>query len=132
MNDEKIKVLVVEPLKKAYVKEISGLAEMQALVGGYIEAVPISDTEPVTAVLNEEGKNLGLPYNRPILGEDGITPVDIICGTFFVAGVGQENFVSLTDRQIAHYKDMYDNMFVVPVPKKEQQKNRRKGTHHER
>lgn len=31
-----MKVLVVEPMKKCYTKEINGLEEMQALVGGYI------------------------------------------------------------------------------------------------
>ena len=131
MNDDKIKVLVVEPLKKAYTKEISGLNEMQAIVGGYIEMVPLSDNEPVAAILNADGKNIGLPYNRPLFDKDG-NPFDVICGTFFVAGIGGEEFTSLTDRQIAHYKAMYDNMFVIPIPKKEQQKNRRKGTHHER
>ena len=40
MGTEKMKVLVVEPLKKPYVKEIdSGLASLQHEVGGYIEAI---------------------------------------------------------------------------------------------
>lgn len=34
-----MKVLVVEPMKKCYTKEINGLEEMQALVGGYIQAI---------------------------------------------------------------------------------------------
>ena len=52
-----MKVLVVEPLKECYAKEIGGLEEMQALVGGYIQAVyPFED--PVAVVCNEEGKNL--------------------------------------------------------------------------
>ena len=76
-----MKVLVVEPLKECYTKEINGLKEMQALVGGYIQAVyPFED--PVAVVCNEEGKNLGLPFNRPLLDEHGL-PYDIICGTFF-------------------------------------------------
>ena len=47
-----MKVLVVEPLKECYAKEIGGLEEMQALVGGYIQAVyPFED--PVAVVCND-------------------------------------------------------------------------------
>lgn len=35
-------------------------------------------------------------------------PYDIICGTFFVAGLGVEDFVSLTEEQIRRYKEHYD------------------------
>ena len=56
-----MKVLVVEPLKECYAKEIGGLEEMQALVGGYIQAVyPFEDPEAV--VCNEEGKSLCQPF----------------------------------------------------------------------
>lgn len=77
MSDKKITVLVVEPMKETYTKEICGLKEMQELVGGYIQIVPLSDTEPVLAVMNEEGKLLDLPYNRALTDENGI-PYDII------------------------------------------------------
>ena len=40
MDNEKINVLVVEPEKKPYPKEISSeLASLQKAVGGYIQAV---------------------------------------------------------------------------------------------
>ena len=40
MDNEKISVLVVEPEKKPYAKEISsGLSSLQHEVGGYIQAV---------------------------------------------------------------------------------------------
>ena len=42
-------------------------------------------------------------------------PYDIIRGTFFVAGLGQEEFISLTDEQIQRYKSLYDNMQILPV-----------------
>lgn len=101
-----MKVLVVEPMKKCYTKEINGLEEMQALVGGYIQAIyPFPDKAAV--VCNEEGKNLGLPFNRPLFDENDL-PYDIICGTFFVAGLGVEDFVSLTEEQIRRYKEHYD------------------------
>lgn len=122
-----MKVLVVEPLKECYTKEINGLKEMQALVGGYIQAMyPFED--PVAVVCNEEGKNLGLPFNRPLLDEHGL-PYDIICGTFFVAGLGAEDFASLTDEQIQKYKAMFDSVMVISAPKKEKNTPQRRNTH---
>ena len=54
---DKIRVLVVEPMKPCEVREISGLDDMQAIVGGHIEAVyPFQDA--IALVCNEEGKNL--------------------------------------------------------------------------
>ena len=86
---------------------------MQQLVGGDIEAVyPFQ--ELVAVVCNADGKALGLPMNRPLLDKDHL-PYDIICGTFFLAGLGQEDFVSLTDEQIQRYKSLYDNMQILPV-----------------
>ena len=108
-----MKVLVVEPQKPCRVQEIESLADMQQLVGGDIEAVyPFQ--EPVALVCNSEGKLLGLPMNRPLLDKDYL-PYDIIRGTFFIAGLGQEEFISLTDEQIQRYKSLYDNMQILPV-----------------
>ena len=70
-RDSTIAVLVVEPGKEPYVKEIdSGLESLQHEVGGYIEAIyPYED--PVALVCNEEGKLEGLPLNRALRDEDG-------------------------------------------------------------
>ena len=103
-----MKVLVVEPLKECYAKEIGGLEEMQALVGGYIQAV--------------------YPFNRPLLDEHGL-PYDIICGTFFVAGLGAEDFASLTDEQVQKYKAIFDSVMVISAPKKEKNTPQRRTTH---
>lgn len=108
-----MKVLVVEPQKPCRVQEIESLPDMQQLVGGDIEAVyPFQ--EPVALVCNADGKLLGLPMNRPLLDKDYL-PYDIIRGTFFIAGLGQEDFISLTDEQIQRYKSLYDNMQILPV-----------------
>ena len=108
-----MKVLVVEPQKPCRVQEIDGLAAMQQIVGGDIEAVyPFQDSAAL--VCNAEGKLLGLPMNRPLLDEDRL-PYDIICGTFFIAGLGQEDFVSLTNEQIQRYKSLYDNVQILAV-----------------
>ena len=108
-----MKVLVVEPQKPCRVQEIDSLADMQRIVGGDIEAVyPFQ--ELVAVVCNADGKALGLPMNRPLLDKDYL-PYDIIRGTFFVAGLGQEDFISLTDEQIQRYKSLYDNVQILPV-----------------
>ena len=110
-------ILVVEPMKKPTIQEIDGsLESMQRIVGGDIEAVyPFDD--PVAIVCNEEGKLLSLPMNRALTDESGV-PYDIVCGTFFVVGIGDENFTSLTEQQIEKYRKKYANemVFSVPVP----------------
>ena len=117
-----MKVLVVEPQKPCRVQEIESLADMQQLVGGDIEAVyPFQ--EPVALVCNSEGKLLGLPMNRPLLDEDRL-PYDII------AGLGQEDFVSLTDEQLQRYKSLYDNVQVLPVRTATREQGRIVGDQH--
>lgn len=116
MDDKTIRVLVVEPMQPCRVQEISDTLEaIQGVVGGKIEAVYPFD-ESVAVVLNRDGKTDCLPFNRPLLDDSG-QPYDVLCGTFFITGVGGENFVSLTDKQVTRYKDLYDNMMIVPDEK---------------
>lgn len=84
-----MKVIIVEPHKDPRVAVIgNSLEELQAVVGGYIEAVhPYK--EPVVVVCNEEGLLLDLPKNR--LG---------IFGTFFVCGAGEEDFEDIPEELI--------------------------------
>ena len=129
---ENIRVLVVEPAKVPYERTISTLEEMQEIVGGHIETVhPFAD-DPVALVVNENGKMLGLPYNRAIMDESGLIPEDMIQGTFFIAGVGSEDFVSLTDEQIGRYAALYSSQTILtaeqqpeklPVQEAQAQKN---------
>ena len=108
MSSDTMKVLVVEPEKEPYVKEISsGLSSLQKEVGGFIEAVyPFED--PVAIICNEEGKLEGLPLNRALRDEDGHV-YDIIAGTFLIAGLSEDNFCSLDDTQIEKFSSMYKN-----------------------
>lgn len=133
MDDKTIKVLVVEPMKSCRVAEIPDKLEvMQAIVGGYIQEVA-PFTEPVVIVCNEEGKLQDLPYNRPLLDRNGL-PYDIVCGTFFIAGVQGEHFASLTDDQIRVYKSLYDNVVVLTAekePPKGRDTGQKKGSHHQ-
>ena len=114
------------------VQEIDGsLESMQKIVGGTIQAVYAFD-DPVAIVCNDEGKLLGLPMNRALTDDHGV-PYDIVCGTFFMAGVGREDFISLTEQQIEKYQRKYTNemVFSVPVPSGNHKKqcNKEKNEH---
>jgi len=101
-------VLVVEPMKKPYMKDIDpGLESLQREVGGYIEAVyPFEDL--VALVCNEEGKLEGLPLNRAIYGEDG-EMIDIIAGTFLVVGLSEDNFAALSEELAEKFGMLFES-----------------------
>ena len=103
---EKLTVLVVEPMKEPYVKEIDlGLHALQAEVGGDIAAsYPFDD--PVGLVLNDEGKLIGLDLNRSLRDEHGEI-YDIVAGTFLVVGLGSESFASLPPDMIQKYTEQF-------------------------
>lgn len=65
------------------------LENLQKLVQGYIEAVPLQ--EGVIILCNEMGKIQGLDWNIP----HPHTNHDILVGTIIVCGVKGEHFVSL-------------------------------------
>ena len=119
-------VLVVEPMKAPYAKEIDGsLESMQQLVGGYIEAVyPFKD--PIALVCNDEGKLMGLPPNR-LLRDDSGQPYDIVCGTFFVVGLSRDNFKSLPDKYMAKYAKLFAHEWLASVPGRAQERKNLPG-----
>ena len=74
-------VLMVEPGKAPYETQIGDdLQSMQALVGGYIQAVYPFE-QPVALVCCESGKLDGLPLNRALRDADGDI-YDIVTGNF--------------------------------------------------
>ncbi len=103
---EKMTVLVVEPMKEPYLKEIDpGLHALQAEVGGDIAATyPFSD--PVGLVCNDEGKLIGLELNRGLRDEEG-NLYDIMAGTFLVVGLGEESFTSLSPDMAQKYMEHF-------------------------
>lgn len=96
-----MKVLIVEPGQYPREAEIEkSLKAEQEVVGGLIECVyPWQDNACI--VCNDEGKLQGLPLNRT-LGD-----YDVIAGTFFVVGLTQDDFCSLTPEQIKRYETLY-------------------------
>jgi len=104
--DEKMTVLVVEPQKTPYVKEIgTGLEALQKAVGGYIQAI-YPWNEPVALICGEESKINGEPLNRALRDEDGHI-YDIVAGTFIITGLGKENFCSLNDEHIRKFMEQF-------------------------
>lgn len=96
-----MKVMVVEPMKEPEIREIGKeLKDLQAVVGGWIECYSPFNRSDISIVCNEEGKLLGLPQNRMVIQDH--SPVDILCGTFFICSLDQEEegFSSLTDEQV--------------------------------
>ena len=111
---EKIEILVVEPMVKPYKAVIDNtLDAMQKIVGGYIEPIYLDD---VAVVVNEEGKINGSPLNRSLY--DNGERFDIAAGTFFICGLGEENFDSLTPEQQKKYAEEFYPAEVFYINKK--------------
>lgn len=78
---KQITVLVVEPGKVPYTKEIGDdWRAFQAEVGGTFQII-YPGYDPVGLVCNDDGKLLGLPLNRGLLDDDGEL-YDVVAGTF--------------------------------------------------
>ena len=91
-------VLVIEPGILPYEREINGLKEMQAVVGGPITAIyPWKDQAAIVG--NDEALLSNMPFNRSVEGGYGG-----VFGPFFVCGLGEEGFCSLTPEQVKTYK----------------------------
>ena len=102
-----MKVLVVEPHKTPYVKDIDpGLASLQREVRGCIEAVYPFDDE-VCIICNEDGKLLKMEPNRALYDDDNEI-YDIIVGPFLVVGIGEDEFTDLTHEQQYRYAEMFE------------------------
>ena len=80
MSDNHLTILVVEPGKPPYPRQIPDtLQAMQEIVGGDIDATyPYED--PVALIFNSSGKFAGLQPNRLLRLENG-DPYDVVCGT---------------------------------------------------
>ena len=105
-ENDKINVLIVEPHKEPYMKEIgTDLDSLQAEVDGLIQVIyPYEDL--VGIVCNEEGKINGMELNRAIYSEDNDI-IDIIAGKFMVVGLDEDRFGSLTPEQQEKFADMF-------------------------
>ena len=108
-----MKVLIVEPRKRPREAEIDGsLESMQKTVGGYLQAIyPFEDE--IALVCDDESKlKSDTEWNR-VLPETG----DIIKGTFFITGLGAEDFTDLSPELMKKYKQRFwNNELFIPTP----------------
>ncbi len=107
-------VLVVEPGYLPYEKVIPDtlnsdehLRALQEIVGGFIEAIYPYEEE-VAIVCNEEGLINGLPFNRSVPGGYGG-----VFGTFFICGLGEEDFCSLPPKLMERFKKEFKNSEIL-------------------
>lgn len=104
-------VLVVEPGMAPYEKEVNGLKEMQATVGGLITVIYPYE-EQVAIVSNDESILEGMPFNRSVEGGYGG-----IFGTFFVCGLTEDSFCSLSPEQMDRFKKEFHHAEILIAAK---------------
>ncbi|MBE5745972.1 MAG: DUF3846 domain-containing protein [Clostridiales bacterium] len=112
MDEKKtLRVLIKEPDKAPYVKEIEDTLEAkQEIVGGLIECVEMPDMRNVDLFVNEEGKLDNLKGNFWLPEYE-----DCVVGTCFMVGYNPEECdnVSITDEQVEQCKKYIEN-YVIP------------------
>lgn len=87
--EKKISILVKEPGKDAYRKEIDNTLEsLQREVDGYIETVTFE--ENLVLICDEEGRFKNKPANFVFIG-------NVFVGTVLLAGTDGEDFASLPE-----------------------------------
>lgn len=107
-QDNLMQVVYVEPHRKPYISEIEHTLDAeQKAVGGLIELVYNEDGTAI--ICNEEGKLIGLDGNRRI--GDGSS---IIAGSFFVVGLTEDDFCSLTDEEAQKYMERFSEPEEIP------------------
>ena len=98
--DNLMTVVYVEPHKPPYIAEIEHTLEAeQKAVDGFIEPIYMDD---VCLVGNEEAKLIGMEGNRRI--GDGTS---IIAGPFFICGLTEDDFRSLTEEEAEKYMTQF-------------------------
>lgn len=108
-----MKILICEPVKHPYVKDIEHTLEnLQKEVGGYIEVIyPYAD--PIAIVCDEEAKLKNNTLWNRMLPECR----DIIKGTFFICGLGDADFTDLSPELTEKYKKRFWNIeHFIPTP----------------
>lgn len=130
-NDVSNKILYFEVGKAPVVIELEedSLSYFQNLVGGYIETVNVlsKDCNPnigVDIILNEEGKLIDLPINKPlrynyIYEESDNEIFDYIFGNFVIVGVDltEGKFVGLSPANLEFWKNTFENDALISLGK---------------
>ena len=107
-----MKILVIEPEKAPYEKEIGDdIHDMQAIVGGCIEPIYFAPKQDALVWCNDEFLLNNSEPNR-MVGDC------LVHGTFYVSGnckneYGEWDSCSLTDEQIEKYSEIFETPVIV-------------------
>ena len=93
-----MKVLIVKPHEHPFVGELADLEAMQECVGGYIEAIFPWPNTRAALVCDEDGLAHDSEWNRYIC--EGVA----IKGTFFICGLGEDEFADLPDELMNRFQ----------------------------
>lgn len=107
-----MKALVIRPHRYPIIRELPDLESMQECVGGYIQAIyPWPDVK-AALVCDEEGLYHDVDWNRFIC--DGVA----IKGTFFICGIGPEDFEDLPDELIERFsREFHEPEAFIQTPR---------------
>lgn len=127
LQENTIRVVLVEPGKQARIADIEGSLEgyYRAIGADTIQAVYPYEEE-VCIICDDEGKLTGCPLNRALRDEDTKEIYDIIAGTFFVCSCKEPRYTSLSTDQQRRYLEQFKwpetffniNGKIVAVPNK--------------
>ena len=103
-----MKALKVLPQRSPKLVDIDqSLESLQHEVDGYIQVIyPFEDK--VAIVCDDEGKINGKEPNRVLQDEDGKV-YDVLCGTFLIVGLSDDDFTDLSLELIDKYINKYES-----------------------
>lgn len=106
----RIRVIVKQPGQPLTLRWIEDeLERYQAVIGGYIETVPLDGVPGIVLICNEEGKLRGLEPNV-------INGADVIVGPVIAARVSGEDFGSLTESDLETVIEALEDADVSAAP----------------
>lgn len=94
---------VGKPVTEHKISASTQLAELQELVGGYLESVPFENN--MVMLINEEGRIMKLPPNL-------VSYRGVLVGTVVFCGVTRDDWKGLTPEQIEFVKQYCERMAI--------------------
>lgn len=104
---KQLRIFIKEPEKNGYVSTVNdNYKDLQKIVGGYLESVPLHSSRKITLLCDEEGKLKNKKPNLYFMNSN-----DTIVGTvIFVSYNSEGEFKSLTDKQIRFLEEKFNSI----------------------
>lgn len=105
-----MKVILVEPGKQPQTIDIEPTLEAkQKIVGGPIDVLEFTDDNDAIIVVNDEGRNIGMPFNWSVNNHR-------IFGTFLICGYDDDgNLLGLRADQLRKYTALFIRRTGAPL-----------------